>query len=255
MYEATLPALPLPLPTTGSILLVTGNPSSIGTVGNPGNFAYYPAGQTLYYTANGTTWTAALAAGGGSGTVTSFSAGALSPLFTTSVATATVTPALSFSLNTQTAGTFFAGPTSGGAVAPTFRAMVAADLGTALAPQFARAGFGVAADAAIQINALRGSAGAGVAVQVAQFDATTSDPYITVGKNVAGQGGYIIYTRSDSSLNFALGGEAGLKITSGGNLTLPAGAVYSIGGTPGVSGTINATNTATVVGGIITAIV
>lgn len=91
---------------------------------------------------------------------------------------------------------------------------------------------------------------------MARFDATTSDPYITVGKNVAGQGGYIIYTRaSGGALNFALAGQAGLAITSGGNLTLPAGAVYSVGINLGVSGTINATNTATVTGGIITSIV
>lgn len=62
------------------------------------------------------------------GTVTSFSSGNLSPLFTTSVATATSTPALSFSLSTQTANTIFAGPTSGGVAAPSFRALVAADL-------------------------------------------------------------------------------------------------------------------------------
>jgi len=47
------------------------------------------------------------AIGGGNGTVTSFSAGTLSPLFTTSVATATTTPALTFSLSTAAAHTFF----------------------------------------------------------------------------------------------------------------------------------------------------
>ena len=46
---------------------------------------------------------------GGSGTVTSFSAGTLSPLFTTSVATATTTPALSFILSAATADTVFMG--------------------------------------------------------------------------------------------------------------------------------------------------
>lgn len=193
--------------------------------------------------------------GGGSGTVTTFSSGNLSPLFTTSVANAATTPALTFTLSTQAANTLFAGPTTGAAAAPTFRAQVAADLGTTLAPQFARVGFGVAADASIQIDALRGSSGAGTAVQVARFDATTSDPYVTVGKNVAGQGGYIIYTRGDNTLNFSLGGEVGLKISTGGNLTLPNGAAYSVGASTGVSGTINATNTATVIGGIITSIV
>jgi len=88
--------------------------------GSPGT-----SGQVLSSTVTGTQWVAASA---GSGTVTSFSAGALSPLFTTSVATATTTPALSFSLNTQTENTVFAGPTSGSAATPTFRSLVAADI-------------------------------------------------------------------------------------------------------------------------------
>lgn len=62
------------------------------------------------------------------GSVTSFSTGNLSPLFTSSVATATTTPALTFSLSTQTANTIFAGPTTGSAAAPTFRTLVAADI-------------------------------------------------------------------------------------------------------------------------------
>ena len=64
----------------------------------------------------------------GNGTVTNFSAGDLSPLFTTTEATTTTTPALTFSLNTQTANTVFSGPASGGAAAPTFRALVLADV-------------------------------------------------------------------------------------------------------------------------------
>lgn len=66
--------------------------------------------------------------GGGSGTVTTFSAGNLSPLFASSVANATTTPALTFTLSTQVQKTFFAGPASGADAAPTFRALVAGDL-------------------------------------------------------------------------------------------------------------------------------
>lgn len=66
--------------------------------------------------------------GGGGGTVTTFSSGALSPIFTTSVANATTTPALSFSLSNQNANLVFAGPTTGAAAAPTFRSLVAADI-------------------------------------------------------------------------------------------------------------------------------
>lgn len=53
---------------------------------------------------NGLTFTVTA---GGAGTVTSFSAGALSPLFTTSVATATSTPALSFTLSNAAANSVF----------------------------------------------------------------------------------------------------------------------------------------------------
>ena len=68
------------------------------------------------------------AQGYGTGTVTSVTANPLSPLFTTSVATATTTPAISFTLNTQSANLVFAGPSSGGAAAPTFRSLVSPDI-------------------------------------------------------------------------------------------------------------------------------
>lgn len=66
--------------------------------------------------------------GGGSGTVTSFSAGDLSPLFTSGVTNPTTTPALAFTQIAQAANRIFAGPTSGGSANPTFRALVAADI-------------------------------------------------------------------------------------------------------------------------------
>jgi hypothetical protein len=65
---------------------------------------------------------------GGSGTVTSFSSGNLSPLFTTSVVNPTTTPALSYTLSSQAANLVFAGPSLGGAAAPTFRSLVTGDL-------------------------------------------------------------------------------------------------------------------------------
>lgn len=69
-----------------------------------------------------------IASAGGSGTVTSFSAGNLSPLFTTSESTPTTTPVLSFSQITQSSNIVFAGPAISGAANPTFRALVGADL-------------------------------------------------------------------------------------------------------------------------------
>jgi hypothetical protein len=55
----------------------------------------------------------------GAGTVTSFSAGMLSPIFTTSVATATTTPALSFILSNAGAHSFL-GNNTGSSAAPTY---------------------------------------------------------------------------------------------------------------------------------------
>jgi hypothetical protein len=65
--------------------------------------------------------------GGGTGTVTTLSIGNLAPIFTSSVLNPTTTPSISFTLNTQTANVFLAGPTSGGAATPTFRTLVVND--------------------------------------------------------------------------------------------------------------------------------
>lgn len=91
------------------------------------------AGTSFYVKESGsgnTGWKAVLTTSSSVGTVTSFSAGTLSPLFTTSVATPTTTPALTFSLSTQNNNLVFAGPTSGGPLAPTFRNLVAGDIPT-----------------------------------------------------------------------------------------------------------------------------
>jgi hypothetical protein len=84
------------------------------------------SGQCLAW--SGTAWApAACASGGGSGTVTSVAATVPSIL---SVAGSPITTSgtLALSLATQTANTIFAGPTSGGAATPTFRALASADI-------------------------------------------------------------------------------------------------------------------------------
>jgi hypothetical protein len=64
---------------------------------------------------------------GGSGTVTNFSAGDLSPLFTTTETNTTTTPALSFTLSNAAAHTFF-GNNTGSSGAPAFSAINEADV-------------------------------------------------------------------------------------------------------------------------------
>ena len=66
-------------------------------------------------------------AGGGSGTVTSVGL-SLPPFITVTGSPVSTSGTLTGTLATQTANTHFAGPTSGSAAAPTFRALVAADL-------------------------------------------------------------------------------------------------------------------------------
>jgi len=101
--------------------LVVNSPSTItgkGSVPTGGT-----AGQILSKV-DGTDYNLAWVAAGGTGTVTSFSSGDLSPLFTTSEATPTTTPALSFALSSAGANTFF-GNNTGLSAAPSYTAMAA----------------------------------------------------------------------------------------------------------------------------------
>jgi len=67
---------------------------------------------------------------GGTGTVISvgLSDGSIAPIYTISGSPVTSTGTLTFSLSTETANTIFAGPTTGVAAQPGFRALVGADL-------------------------------------------------------------------------------------------------------------------------------
>jgi hypothetical protein len=71
----------------------------------------------------------------------------LPSIFTVTNSPVTGIGTLTGTLTTQNANTIFAGPTTGAAATPTFRSLVAADLGTTGTPQFAAIGLGVAADA------------------------------------------------------------------------------------------------------------
>lgn len=124
----------LRLYNVGAFDLVLANENASSTAAN--RFALGAAvtiqpnrGLELQYDSTSSRWRAvgSPAQAAGSGTVTSFSAGDLAPLFTTSEATATTTPALTFALTAAAQNAVLAGPTSG-AGAPAYRALVAADL-------------------------------------------------------------------------------------------------------------------------------
>jgi hypothetical protein len=127
--SGTLPSLALPLHTvswlapnsipTSFRINVPSSAGSVGQVLSEQSQSTDSTGTLNVFTA----WTSQ----SGSGTVTSFSAGNLSPLFTTSVATPTSTPALSFTLSNAAAHTFF-GNNTGSTTAPAFVVITDADL-------------------------------------------------------------------------------------------------------------------------------
>lgn len=97
-------------------LILAGGVSLPDQSGNSGKFL----------TTNGTTTSWSTPAG--AGTVTDFSAGDLSPLFTTTETNATTTPALTFTAVTQNKNLVYASSATDDGKAPTFRSLVAADL-------------------------------------------------------------------------------------------------------------------------------
>jgi hypothetical protein len=136
--------------TTPFTLVAIANPGSYvsgGTVAtsalpNPffsdvlGNFYFYAASGVytvqIYDTQGRITTQLVFAdqnvvAGGGSGSVTSVAL-TMPAIFTVTGSPVTATGTLAVTLATETANQIFAGPSSGGAVAPTFRSLVAADL-------------------------------------------------------------------------------------------------------------------------------
>lgn len=112
---------------TRSNCLTLGNPQAFGTVCL--NTAVGTLSQGHQYTFQGGSpgsagsWLDTTGGGTGGGSVNIFSSGNLSPLFTTSVATPTTTPALSFVLSNAAANTIFGNATSGSA-APSFGQLV-----------------------------------------------------------------------------------------------------------------------------------
>ena len=72
-------------------------------------------------------WHSAAAPGGGGGTVTSVGV-SVPAIFSVSGSPVTTSGTITVSLASQSANTVWAGPTSGGSAAPTFRALVAADI-------------------------------------------------------------------------------------------------------------------------------
>jgi len=92
------------------------------TLSNSGGSIQFSEGSGITLTTTGTSGAGVVTiAATNNGTVTNFSAGDLSPLFTTSEATTTTTPALTFSLSNAGANTYF-GNATGSTAAPSYTA-------------------------------------------------------------------------------------------------------------------------------------
>lgn len=113
------------LTVTGTCTGCSSGVSSINTVAGAFTFSFSSGAGSC----SGTTCTFT-GSGSGGGSVTNFVAasGSWPAFLVPSVATSTTTPTLSVSLANQSANAIFAGPGSGSAAAPTFRALVSADL-------------------------------------------------------------------------------------------------------------------------------
>ena len=174
---------------------------------------------------NGTAW-AASASAPGSGTVTSVALSAPGSVFSVGGTPITGAGTLALTFATQSPNQVWAGPVSGGAATPTFRALVAADIGT-----------GIVSIAAI--NSKRGTGGfvqlavsgtAGVAGDVVTFDvngntvdsgtllsslATTAS--LSAYALLAGAAftGAVTMTTAGTTLSVASSGGDALHVTSG----------------------------------------
>lgn len=111
----------------GTTIVPVGIQRNSGQTANLLNFYDSDGTTVLSYVDKDGVWSGS--GGGGGGTVTSV-AMTVPSFLSVSGSPITTSGTLAVSLATQTANTVFAGPTTGGAAAPTFRALVAADIPT-----------------------------------------------------------------------------------------------------------------------------
>ena len=170
-----------------------------------------PSGQTFQVASGATAnFTGATIVGlTTGGTVQSFNAGNLSPLFTTSVATSTTTPLLTFNLSNAAQNAVFAGPATGGAGPAAYRALAQSDM------PFNQASLTEATSSVLTItggtNAVMGS---GTAIQVKQ--ASTS------------QSGYLSNTDWNTFNGKASPGSYITALTGDGTATGPGSSAFTL---------------------------
>ncbi len=180
--------------------------------------------------------------GGGSGTVTTFSSGNLSPIFSTSVANPTSTPALSFSLSTQSGNLIFASP-DGTTGAPTFRSIVAADLPSSVVTLTGAQSITNKKLGSLTSNGFVKTSGGDGTLSVDTSTYLTGNQNITVSGDISGSGTTAI-TLTLPTVNANVGTFNNVTVNAKGQVTAASNASYLTGNQSiTISGDISGTGT------------
>jgi hypothetical protein len=174
---------------------------------------YYDTALNHLYVWNGTGWEQA-SGGGGSGTVTSVAL-SLPAIFTVTGSPVTTAGTITATLATEAANTVFAGPTTGAAVAPTFRALVAGDV--------PRLDLLTAPTAALSLNSQRIT---NLATPTAGTDATNKNYVDTAVQGLSQKPTATVATTAALPANTYANGTSGVGAT----LTATANAALTVDG-------------------------
>ncbi len=236
-------------PTIGqSVITIIGGASQagldtinlfFGSSANPPGIRHNVATAQMEFSHDGLVW-AAMGGGGGGGTVTSVGL-SLPAIFSVSGSPVTTTGTLSGTLVNQSANTIFAGPTSGGAAAPAFRALVATDYPTMIGDSGAGGVKGAVPAPA---------AGDAAANKFLKADGTWTAVASAPVTSVFGRTGAVVAASGDYSFSQISGsvadGQLSANVTLLGNTTTGTGAIVCTTSpaivTPTIASFVNATH-------------
>jgi len=173
---------------------LTANNVILGNGASAPNFVA-PGTSGNVLTSNGTTWVSSSLPATG---VTSVALALPASVFSVSGSPVTSTGTLTGAFTTQTANTVFAGPTTGSAATPAFRALVAADLPTSFSKTTVvyQPGGTVSKNVYTSWSALWAAVNANEGVRNILFDNTFQDPIVIPAGNYTGATGVSFYGAS-----------------------------------------------------------